>query len=166
MKKLFFLSIFVVTFCSCKTVDPSLYYWAGYEGSYYAYYKNHTPESCGRLYESYLAMIAFPETSKSSEHPNSRFALGTRHTIPPGICAEYGYMLLAPETPSILKEYYSNPKRFPKYRRKVIAETDWDQVLAPGVMREKGLEMFQKEIELYPESAVFLEPLIKKLSQQ
>jgi hypothetical protein len=42
---------------------------------------------------------------------------------------------------------------------------DLDQVFAPGEMRRKGLEMLQKEMQLYPESSVFLEPIIKKFSQ-
>ncbi len=35
-----------------------------------------------------------------------------------------------------------------------------------GMFREKGLEMLQKEMVLYPESTIFIEPLVNKLSQQ
>lgn len=152
MKKLLVVLFLAVAFSSCVTVSPALYRWGGYEDAYYNYYKKQSPESCAVLYINYTSMINSPG--------------GVRATVPPGICAEYGYMLLAPETPTILKEYYSNPNNFTKKARQSMEGTDWNQVFAPEVLREKGLEMLQTEIELYPESATFLEPIIKKFSQQ
>lgn len=166
MKKLFVLLALAVVLCSCQSYVPPLYYWAEYENNYYDYYKKQTPESYYHLYESYTAMVNFPEAVNNPSTGKYLSKMASRKTVPPGICAEYGYMLLSPDTPSILKEYYSNPKNFPKKVRNIMEGTDWDKVFAPELLRERGIQMFQKEIELYPESAVFLEPIIKKFSQQ
>ena len=127
MRKLLIVLFLAVAFSSCKTPATALYRWGGYEDSYYNYYKKQSSESCARLYISYTNMIESPG--------------GTRGVVPPGICAEYGYMLLSPETPSILKEYYSNPNNFTKKVRQSMEGTDWNQVFAPEVLREKGLKI-------------------------
>ena len=77
---------------------------------------------------------------------------GTRRVPPPGICAEYGYMLLIPENAAIFAEHAT------AMQRRSFASTDYDAFFA-----EKGKEMLQKEIELYPESAKFIAPLIERL---
>ena len=151
MKKFWIFLFLTAFFCSCN-IPKDLYSWGLYEDSYYNFYKKHSPESYAQLYSSYSAMVTVPG--------------GVRGVVPPGIYAEYGYLLLAPETPAILIEYYSNPKNFPKKVRQTMEGTDWSQVFAPEVLRAKGLEMLQKEIELYPESATFLEPIINKFNRQ
>jgi hypothetical protein len=151
MKRLFIVLFFITAFSSCTTTKP-LYNWGKYEESYYKYYKTQTPESYAQLYEQYANLVANPG--------------GTRAVIPPGICAEFGYLLLAPETAIILKEYYSNPSHLSTKVRKAMSVIGLDETFAPEGMRSKGLEMLQKEIELYPESAAFLEPIIKKFNQQ
>lgn len=152
MKKLLVVLFLAVAFCSCTTTSPMLYRWGGYEYLYHQYYKTQTPESYAQLYIAYNALVTNPG--------------GARSTVPPGICAEFGYMLLEPETSAILIDYYNNPNHFPIKQRKEMEGTDWNQVFAPELLREKGLKMLRKEIELYPESATFLAPIINKFSQQ
>lgn len=72
--------------------------------------------------------------------------------IPPGICAEYGYLLLNPENAEIFAMHATS------VQRKIFRSNDY-AVLFP----EMGKELMLKEIELYPESAKFLEPLIERL---
>ncbi len=79
MKKilLFGFSLFMLTSCMTST---SLYDWKNYETTSYLYYKKQTPEATEQLMKTYEAMINKPN--------------GSRKTIAPGICAEYGYFLL------------------------------------------------------------------------
>ena len=71
---------------------------------------------------------------------------------PPGICAEYGYMLLIPENAAIFAEYAT------AMQRKTFTSGDYATFFP-----ERGKELLQKEIELYPESAKFIVPLIERL---
>ena len=89
MKRLFVLAL--VTFCltSCGFTS-SLYYWGGeqkgattYENLAYMNYDKQTPESICKLICMYEDIVV-----------NTG---GSRKMPPPGICAEYGYMLLLPE---------------------------------------------------------------------
>lgn len=80
---------------------------------------------------------------------------GKRMIPPPGICAEFGYLLLQPETAQIFAEYatYSQKNKF-EYSDYSIS------------FPEKGKKMLEKEIELYPESIKFIKPLIDKFCKQ
>ncbi len=131
---------------SCGTAS-TLYYWGGtqngttaYENLAYQSYDKQTPASICNLVAVYERMVSNPG--------------GIRRVPPPGICAEYGYLLLQPETASTFLENAS-----PSQKR--LFKTDDYGVLFP----EKGKEMLEKEIEYYPESAQFIEPLIKKLAR-
>lgn len=144
MKKLFVLTL--VTFCltSCG-LTSSLYYWGGvqngattYENLAYKNYDKQTPESLCKLICMYEDIVSNPG--------------GTRQVPPPGICAEYGYMLLIPENAGIFAEYATASQR------NVFSFTDYE-----AFFPERGKEMMQKEMELYPESAKFLTPLIERL---
>lgn len=114
MKNVLLAGTVLLIMASCNT-QTSLYNWRDYVDSSYRYYKQQTPESTEHLMKTYEAMIKKPN--------------GSRKTIAPGICAEYGYFLI------------QNGKR------------------------EEGVTMFQKEKELYPESTVFMDRLIKKFSE-
>ena len=144
MKKLLILAI--VSFClaSCG-MTSTLYYWGGtqngtttYENLAYKNYDTQTPESICKLICMYEDIVS---------HPG-----GTRRMPPPGICAEYGYMLLIPE----------NAETFAKYatatQKRTFASTDY-----AAFFPEKGKEMMLKEIEYYPESAKFIAPLVERL---
>lgn len=124
--------------CSVPTASP-LYYWGGYQEATYKYYKEQTPESICGLIVNYEYMI---------QHPG-----GTRQVPPPGICAEYAYLLQAPGTAEIFAEHAT------KEQKKLFEGDDY-----ATIFHEKSLEMFKKEIELYPESEKFIKPIFKNAS--
>lgn len=128
-------------------MTKSLYYWGGiqngtttYENLAYQSYDKQTPKSLCNLVAAYENMVTNPG--------------GTRQVPPPGICAEYGYLLLQPET---AETFLNNATPIQK---KLFSSEDYS-----ALFQERGKEMLQKEIELYPESAKFIEPLIKKLAR-
>ena len=144
MKKLFVLLL--VTFCltSCG-LTTSLYYWGGsqngattYENLAYKNYDKQTPESICKLICMYEDIVT---------HPG-----GIRNMPPPGICAEYGYMLLIPENAEIFAKYATS------MQKRTFASTEYATFFPV-----KGKELMLKEIELYPESAKFIAPLIERL---
>lgn len=147
MKKLLVLTGLALLFCSCAEIRPTLYNWgynstsnnaSEYESLLYKNYHTQTPESVCALLCQYEYMVT---------HPG-----GQRKVVPPGICAEYAYLLLNPETPNTFLNYASK-----KQKETFGAMSDYS-----AMFREKGLQLFQKEMELYPESSVFIEPLAKK----
>jgi|WetSurMetagenome_2_1015567.scaffolds.fasta_scaffold105519_3 hypothetical protein len=78
MKKV--LLVLVVVLCS-SCAQTGLYSWKDYQKTSYNYYKKQSPESTAALIATYKKMIASEQTSK-------------RQVVPPGIHAEYGYLLL------------------------------------------------------------------------
>lgn len=146
MKKIIILAIAVVMLSSCGMTN-ALYYWGGtqsgttaYENLAYQSYDKQTPKSICNLVAVYENMVTKPG--------------GTRQVPPPGICAEYGYLLLKPET---AETFLNNAT---PTQKKLFNTNDYS-----ALFLERGKEMLQKEIELYPESAKFIEPLIKKLAR-
>lgn len=63
---------------SCGTTK--LYNWVHYEDISYAYSKKHSPEAEAKLAETYQMLIDSQNVG--------------RKTVPPGICAEYGFLLV------------------------------------------------------------------------
>lgn len=144
MKRLLILSILTCCLTSCGFTS-TLYYWGGeqngattYEDLAYKNYDKQTPESLCKLICMYEEMVTDPG--------------GSRRMPPPGICAEYGYMLLIPENAAIFAEHAT------AMQKRTFASGDY-----ASFFPEKGKEMLQKEIELYPESAKFIAPLIARL---
>ena len=144
MKRILILALASVALTSCG-ISSSLYYWGGMQNEVTAYenlaYKNYdkqTPEILCKLICMYEDIVSNPG--------------GSRRMPPPGICAEYGYMLLIPENAAIFAEHATAMQR----RRFASGEY-------ASFFPEKGKEMLQKEIELYPESAKFIAPLIERL---
>ena len=140
------LILTIVTFCltSCG-LTSSLYYWGGmqsgattYENLAYRNYDKQTPESLCKLICMYEDVVSNPG--------------GTRKMPPPGICAEYGYMLLIPENASIFAEHATS------MQKRTFSSSDY-----ASFFPEKGRQLLQKEVELYPESAKFIAPLIERL---
>jgi len=147
MRKAFILFFTLCVLCSCGTTSSALYYWGGeqkgtttYENLAYADYKTQTPEAICNLICAYQDMVSNPG--------------GSRQVPPPGICAEYGYLLLQPSTAQAFQEKATD-------RQKVVFPNSDYQASFP----ELGLALLKKEIEYYPESRKFLEPLIQKLEQ-
>ena len=140
------LILTIVTFCltSCG-LTSSLYYWGGmqsgattYENLAYRNYDKQTPESLCKLICMYEDVVSNPG--------------GTRRMPPPGICAEYGYMLLIPENASIFAEHATS------MQKRTFSSSDY-----ASFFPEKGRQLLQKEVELYPESAKFIAPLSERL---
>lgn len=145
MKKAVAILAVAVLLSSCGTT--SLYYWGGeqsgatvYENLAYMDYKTQTPESICNLVCLYEKMISKPN--------------GTRGVPPPGICAEYGYLLLLPQTAEIFEQKATSSQR------QMFDSKDY-----ASLFRERGKDMLKMELELYPESRQFIEPLIRKLAQ-
>lgn len=65
---------------SCTTSQPTLYSWGNYQDKSYGYIKNNTEESLDDLIASYEQLL-----NKQN---------GIRKTVPPGIYADYGYLLV------------------------------------------------------------------------
>ena len=128
---------------SCAT--SRMYYWGNetngvsrYEKLAYKHYDQQTPESICELVVLYEDMVSNPG--------------GLRNTIPPGICAEYGFLLLQPNTLESF-ENYATPKQ-----RKTFDTTDY-----ATLFNEKGIQMLEKEMELYPESVTFISPILNRV---
>lgn len=137
-----FLPVLVLS--SCTYTPKSLYSWGGrtngtsmYEEYAYRHYKTQSAESLCSLLVTYESMINTPG--------------GERMVPPPGICAEYGYMLLDPETARVFAETATDRQK------SMIVRTDYV---------EYGVELLQREIEYYPEAKKFIEPIIKRIKHQ
>ncbi len=142
------IAMLAVMAISC-TSSEELYYWGGYynsgverttryEQATYLYYKKQTPESFCELVTVLQDMI---------DHPG-----GSTNRIPPGVCAEYGFLLLQPNS----AELYAQNANKRQLRNGPEASS----------FRSRGLELLKMEIELYPESAVFITPILKRFSEQ
>ncbi len=79
MKKLIFLTFTVFVLFACTTQKP-LYSYANYETTSYNYLKNSNEKSTQALIETYKQII---EKQK-----------GSRGVVPPGVYADYGFLLL------------------------------------------------------------------------
>ncbi len=79
MKIISFALFAILLTTSCET-QKTLYSWDKYNESTYDYLKNSNEQSQQQLIETYQRII---ENQK-----------GTRKTIPPGVCADYGFLLL------------------------------------------------------------------------
>lgn len=146
MKKLIVISGLALMLTSCS-VTQSLYYWGGeqkgtsrYENLAYMSYDKQTPESMCKLICVYEDMVNNPA--------------GLRQVPPPGICAEYGYLLLQPQTAEIFTKHATSGQK------RAFKTADY-----VALFRERGEEMMKKEMELYPESAHFIKPILIKMTK-
>ena len=144
MKKLLTLCIVSFSLASCGS-STLLYHWGGfqkgtttYENLNYRNLEKQTPECICKLLCMYEDMVTNPG--------------GVRMVPPPGICAEYGYMLLNPENAELFSQHAT------AQQKKTYPTTDYASYFA-----EKGKEMMNMEIELYPVSAKFITPMIERL---
>lgn len=156
MRKLIVYAVAAVILVSCGTAQPvkiygPLYYWGGsqvkmnsttsiYEDLAYKNYRQKTPQITCSLICAYEDMVQNPG--------------GMRKVPPPGICAEYGYLLMIPESASTFAENATEKQK------KVFAGQDGDY---RTLFSRKAGEMFELEMKYYPESQVFIKPLVEKL---
>ncbi len=96
---------------SCASTK--LYSWYDYQEDYYHYVKTNDKKNLDKLIKTYEKVIAKQKES--------------RGVVPPGIYADYGYILI------------ENGKT------------------------AEGKEMLAKEVELYPESKVFVGSILKRI---
>ena len=146
MKKILFIAT-IAFLTSCA--PQRMYYWGSkpssdkgtsrYEELAYQNYDKQSPESVCELICLYEDMVS---------HPG-----GTRKVVPPGICAEYGFLLLQESTAETFEKHAS------RKQKKIFSSTEYS-----ALFPEKGEEMLKKEMELYPESVKFLTPIIKQLT--
>jgi len=149
MKKIGLFIVILSIAVSCSPAAKTLYYWGGaqnttvsmYETAMYSNFDKQTPETVCNLVCVYEDMVSNPG--------------GQRKVIPPGICAEYAYLLALPETAKYFAETAT------RKQRKLFERDDYDLLF-----KEKSEELFEKELELYPESATFLQPIIKKMKDR
>jgi hypothetical protein len=79
MKKYLFISVVSLLAFSCSAPKP-LYNWKGYDNAVYSYTKKSDEKSTENLIEMYEKLI-----KKSG---------GSRQVPPPGVCADYGFLLI------------------------------------------------------------------------
>lgn len=115
MKKIMIIALICVIAASCSTGPKPMYSWYDYDDDTYAYLKKGDKESLEDLIETYEKIIA---TQK-----------GTRKTVPPGIYADYGFVLIQAKK------------------------------------TEEGKKMLMMESELYPESSVFVNSVIRMIEK-
>lgn len=81
MKKHFFSGVLLIALCCTGcTTQKTLYSWSDYEKRSYSYVKDDTEKNLDELLAAYEEMI------------NQQ--TGLRQTPPPGVCADYGYLLV------------------------------------------------------------------------
>ena len=114
-RSLIILSIIIsICLCSCQTAKaPGLYSWYGYTKAEYNLDKIADEEANNKILATYEQIINDQN--------------GQRGAVPPGIYADYGWLLIQ--------------------NNKV----------------DEGVEMLYAEIELYPESEVFITRMLKEL---
>lgn len=118
MKKVIVLGVAVLAallLASCTTnKEPPLYYWYGYTNAVYDYIKLGNEDSNGKLLEVYQNLV-------------DGQAEAARQVPPPGVCADYGWMLIQ------------------------------------SGKKEEGKDLLRKEMELYPESAAFIQNILRRV---
>ena len=145
MRRSLVLLVVVLCFTSCGTT--SLYYWgdsmqgtSAYEALSYKRTHKESPKAICRVIEMYEHLLAYPG--------------GSRQVPPPGICAEYAYMLLQPE---IMNTFNSSAT---SYQKRAFNESSYG-----NNPTNKAIKLFEQEITLYPESAQFILPLLNRLKK-
>ncbi|MFA9392577.1 MAG: DUF4810 domain-containing protein [Prolixibacteraceae bacterium] len=115
MKKVVLILLSAWLLSSCTTQKP-LYSWGKYEIASYNYLKNSDEKSTQQLIETYQKII-----EKQT---------GSRGVVPPGIYADYGFLLLQTNN------------------------------------TEEGKALLLKEVELYPESKIFIDRILKIIENE
>lgn len=114
MKKFFFMTVAAIALSSCGTTTTSLYSWYDYEDATYNYSKKQTEELQVKVLEQYKKLT---EAQK-----------GTRGVVPPGLYAEYGYLLYKTgkkdEGISFLKQEISAYPESEKYISRIIKQLE------------------------------------------
>ena len=138
---------------SCMPAAQILYNWGGeynhvteYERLAYHSTDKQSPESiCSMLVLSKETTISSLADLQLVKQPG-----GLRQVPPPGICAEYAWLLAQPETATAFAEYATS-------RQKMSLGFTTAQFL------DRSRELFEMEMHYYPESVTFIKPLAERL---
>ena len=130
---------------ACGPTSYVLYDWGGVSDGVTQYERVAYRTSAKQSPESICAMLVMYEQLVS--HPG-----GWRNVPPPGICAEYAWLLAQPETAVIFAEHATN-------RQKTTLG------YLPAQFLERSRELFQMEMHYYPESIQFIQPLSARIFQ-
>ena len=143
MRRVIIALIVALGATSCGTT--SLYYWgyqthgtSAYEHLSYKRSDKESPKTICNVIEMYELMIANPG--------------GLRQVPPPGICAEYAYMLIQPEIVDIFFKHATNSQL-----------QSFNNSQYGNDPATKAAKLFEQEITLYPESTKFITPLLNRL---
>lgn len=128
---------------SCGPTARVLYNWGGetdgvteYERVSYRTAAKQSPESICAMLVMYERLVSRPG--------------GWRQVPPPGICAEYAWLLAQPETATLFAEHAS------KNQKSSLGFT-------PEQFQERSRELFEMEMQYYPESILFIKPLAARI---
>lgn len=131
---------------ACGPTAEVLYNWGGetdgvtqYERVAYRTSAKQSPESICAMLVTYEQLVSRPG--------------GWRQVPPPGICAEYAWLLAQPETAAIFAEHASS-------RQKSALGYD------PAQFQERSRELFEMEMRYYPESIKFIQPLAARIAKR
>lgn len=128
---------------ACGPTAEILYSWGGesegvtkYERLSYRSSAKQSPESVCSLLVLYEEMVTRPG--------------GLRQVPPPGICAEYAWLLAQPETAIAFTEHATAKQKT------ALGFTE-------AQFQQRSRDLFEMEMRLYPESVKFIKPLAERL---
>lgn len=127
---------------ACGPSAQVLYYWGGesngvteYERASYYTADKQSPESICQMLAMYEKLVSNPG--------------GWRKLPPPGICAEYAWLLIQPETAEMFEKHATARQK---------------SLVGPvSGFSDRSRELFEMEMRYYPESVTFIKPLAEKL---
>ena len=128
---------------ACGPTAQVLYNWGGARAGVTEYERVSYRTSAKQSPESICAMLVLYERMISKPG-------GLRQVPPPGICAEYAWLLAQPETATIFAEHAS-------------ASQKAALGIAPAQFLDRSRDLFEMEMHYYPESVTFIKPLAKRL---
>ena len=110
MKKLVLVLTTALLFCFVSCGTTKLYNWSNYDDTSYKYLKEPNEKTLTELLKTYDYIMKNQSNT-------------LRQTVPPGVCADYGYFLMQ------------------------------------SGKKSEGLDLLAKEVELYPESKIFIDSI-------
>ncbi|MCQ2311886.1 MAG: hypothetical protein MJZ84_00340 [Paludibacteraceae bacterium] len=148
MKKVIFFGLLTLMLIGCSA-PKSLYYWgrtdmsglSAYDKNLYESYKRETPKALCELICTLDDIVC---------HPN-----GTRQVPPPGVCAEYGYLLWQDEAMTTFDQNATNAQK------KQMTQSPYGSDYKQGAVK-----LFQMEMANYPVSVKFLKDFVERLTGQ
>jgi len=150
-KSIIIIALSLITFpafAADNSFKGNLYYWGGVSDQT-TRYERHTYRNMAKISPENVCMLVavFEDMVK---HPG-----GLRNVPPPGLCAEYGYLLCKPE----VAQYFEQSAT--KEQRKLFERSDYT-----AYFPSYGRELILLETKYYPNSEKFLSKLLEKLTDR